>query len=1438
MRPLKKLSIFALAFLIIEQTSSFMLPFVRGEIFETASVSTQAVEEESKEKDWSQVDWDKTVVLASDLEDYLRRRDELAAERKSAELRTLTPVSHALFEEASLEAYAVPEEVKYLVRLYREKREALLLSGKSYDIAAQKEALRESIRLVLHLPELSQKTVVEETTQGPVLDIRTSPQLPVERTIAVPPAKPLPVSIEYPTRSDDFTPLYRITLPGIVESTVHQNSEKGVESETSTPSGALLPTRENGFLSFLKSIFRIEKVSAAVPSPLISYYQGIEKKPMDYALYYLSQQQNPDGSFGTFNTYEVTAQAVLMLNEVRRTASDQYQSALNYLLTTTPKTNREKALKARILFGMNQAFQPLLDEIIAVKNRDGGYGLDAFYASDPLTTMEVALAFHVTGYQPNDVAIEALRFSLNAIPEDGAMRFTSTGDPSSYLINHTVQYLLPFKAFTIKNEQGQSIKVQDKINALLSYLSKIQGTQDIIDDLMTIRTLRLYETEPEKTLALSKESIARQSLDGSFGSSALTTIIAFRALKQPDAVLTNLVSVGSLENKSKAIFKMTIKNNGYAPIKNMSLYRFVDNYYVSICFFVEANTVLYPGDTAIFTLELNDTFNLLGSAEFKFYLEVKDDLNANDNWVVQKFTFAVAADGTPALPLYYIGQKHNVAINGQPTVNVRWIHRNDPNRSSYVLMWRKKGELNWNYFPVDNGWNGAFFSGGWLEGETYDITVGVFHQDSKTVTYSNDATEVRVSTDPNLYIGNATGRVTDNDDIFPNAPVLGYNLAAQAGSDGMFNMQNIQNGGTAAWVDTRPFEKIATRFFVPVSGTTTSVRVFSRLKEDTIVPVLHDVSILFNNNFIVKNQKEVIVQAVASDNIAIKEGDFYLWDPKEQIWIFLGTAQASNFSSVEMPWYIPAELLGNDFKIKAVVRDYRGNEASFKQWGPFTIIDSTPPQFTITIPNGREIWPLNGTSTIRWNTTAINGVDRVNLQAVYPYATAYIGGNLPNTDSYDWFIRNSSSYAGDSVKVKVSGFDKGNFEYSFDESDEPFEIVDKSPKPADPWGYPQLLKTPSTEVSGDIVLSNLQLAADRNGDLHLVYRVTTDVPGVTTERIYYRKYAAGAWSSEEKIYEKLWQRDLNPMNYQPLLIKKIQLDSRNRPHLLLELNPVGPCEAMNRREIYYTSFDGVKWSAPENISNNATESVHADFTIDNNDTLYAVWEDGINWDQNCQIIGKRKIHYRTKVVNNAWGALEELAANENPAWPRVAVVKDTIHLIYHSGAALAGQHMKRAFGAWSTPSDMFKGFDDSPELVADPNGILHYVFREFYQDPKTGRSRNRISYLSYDGATWSSLIEISPAQDGYSTQRPRLVLGEGALPHVVFEAIENQIGLRAMWVMKKNGVWIPAQAVSPVTYNIYPENTALSFSPSAHLVLLWNSLYSFRPTIFLNTANP
>jgi len=1398
------------------------------------------------ETDWSAVDWNEELVLPEDQMEYQRQVKELQDSGRDSEIKNLVVKKHKLSDDDIMARSNVPKDIREMVDDYKNVVSSL---GKQVDVKRlEAEKLLLSERIASEHPFVGDKKLNLDINVDQIIDVKSAAKLKPKKLIPYTPNIPTVVEIKPKIKSQtkekqsNFD-LYNVTSRGLrdkadkIEKDIRQKNDKRSVSDLG---------------SSIRKFFGIESASAS--TPIINYYSGIEKYSSDNALYYISNQQNADGSFGDTSLYENTAQVVWALSEYGRTNNDQYTAAVNYLKNTAPENIREQAVKARVLYGLGLPYQSILDDIIANRNKDGGYGLQKGYVSDVITTGEVVTTLWAGNYSIQDALPKGLLFISSQIPSDGGMRFTANSNPSYFLINFTAQYLYPFKSFTLANDSGVSIPLQPKINSLLNYLSlqfdssaeRLLGAESSLDESATINTWNIYQTDLDKAKLLTSSLQEKQFIDGSFDQSNLATLSALKVIAKPDLILTNLVSTGSLINKSQASFSLTIQNRGYAPAVTTTIYLFAESYNTGIKINLkDLVSAIEPNETITINFNISDTISYFGDVEIKMYAEDDGDINYDDNWIAKTFTFASAANNSPALQMFYMAGKHVIA--GNPSLNVRWAKpKVDPNRLNYVIMWRQKGTTDWSFYGINTTWNGAFLGGGFVDGTTYEVTAGVLYNDEQTVTYFSNTTDVKTGAVENMYMGNLSGYITLDNQPLPNVSISGFGVNGKSDSNGNINLSSIPNGSSMSKVQTYQYDELySTRFPIAINATTTGVRFLTHLKDDVTTPTISNTELRWASNYKVKNQKEYQLLTWGADNVAIKEGDFYLWNPNTQMWTFLSTSpvNSSGGNYTELKWYIPTDLpLGAGYKIKGNLRDYRGNESVFKEWGPFEIIDGTAPQFTVLFPNGGEELVLGTTNTIKWTTTSTNPVNTVSFAIEYPDAYSTLFSNKPNTGSFDWFIPFHPNFIGNKFKIRVSGADSVNNEYSTDSSDNYFTIKDPSPKPADPWAMPQYLFDAITSTAQIISRGNYQIDYDQNGVAHMVYKYTEDYlslsPRVINEKLMYTKFENDAWTMPISIYEKRWETDSNLNGYQPIVNLKMKLFN-GYPQLLWQSSYSGGCINFNTQEIYHYYFDGNNWIGPTNLSNNNTESRDPDFTIDKNGNVSAVWSDGYTWNDTCDPVGDRTSLFTSKFLSGGWANPTTLSLDQYTGYLLLATTADNkLHLVFRSGSDEKIKHTMKNGSTWSTPVALANGFIDNPSLQSFGNK-LHYVYRERYTDPTTNINRTRAMYTGYDSSVWNTPEEVSLIADKLSAEIPRVTVSSNGQPQIIFQSY-NSVSNKAqlVWTTKlPNNKWLTPQNIAFDSQSYFDGSGVVYGGLNNNLLAVWTGTYSYKPQIIFNTAD-
>lgn len=1402
-------------------------------------VEEPVVEQKEKEvltsriMDWAGIDWDSDITLLSSL-----IPQDLGLETEKFTAEELEHPRYPMTSDKVLAYYDAPEEVRKLVVQYREEVEKLTTSP--IDRKAKQAAL------VLLQRELARMYGPAEIVE-PVNEINLleQPRLNITRLIPEDTKVIKPeVSVKKHIKAKKPA-LYDTTTKALKEKNLRGVEEVQVET----------PSLKEKLLQSITMLFRAETVNAHHDNPLIEEYDGIEELPVDHALLYIANaQDHDDWSYGNLRPYEETFETLLLMSNISRTDNQHFTLGLEYLTDTEPQNNRERSMKARILAAQGQNVEALLDQVLATQDpQSGAISFGDGTGPDVLTTMEAALAMLAADYGIQEHLPGAISYILAKIENDGAMRFTPGSNPSFYLINNTAQSLLPFTGMSVGDEQNR-VHVNDKIVNLLSWLTlntnddgSLVGSDLAIDTAMTLTTFRMYGVNENKRSALASELREFQFVDGSFDGELLPTIESVYALRQADLRVTGLQLAGAFTQGQQVSFDITIENSGYlATSPSTTLRMFFDNVNLGTEEeFGDKGWSIDPGDTLTLRVNIAETGSFVGDLNVKVLLTQPNDPTPENNWGEGVFAVEEDAAHVPATQLYYMASKYT--IGGDAGFNVRWQVKADDDRENYVVMFRPQGEQEWRYAGISTEWNGAFLRGGIAPDTWYEVTAGVLHRDRETVTFKNNFTLVHTDDDDDTYLGSAVGTAYLDGQPAPNMYVWGYGVSDTTDENGRFEFSGEQNGSSAAWANSDEYEHITTAFTVPEAATSTGAKIFTKLKEDNEAPTIDAVQLRWANNDIARNQNDYTILAFGNDNIGVAEADIHYYDPHQDAWILLTSGDVGGNNQFDHEWTIPAELLGEGYFIRAVFRDYRGNESEPAQYGPFEIIDGTPPDVTVVSPNGGEVWPLGTTQEIRWTVDSVNPIENIRMYRDYNGVQDNIGGNIANNGSYNWDIPVNAWYAGDEVRIKVRAEDPVNWGDGEDYSDEVFQIADQSASPDRPWARPFQVSNEAEHEFSSCSARDVKVAFDDvTGLVHVVYYCGNDV-NVDGQRIITDQYyeAVGEldgndWSDPVLFYEKETVTDANLNGY--VTFSDLELFAHDSKfHLVWQHNPAGGCEAFNGQEIYSLSNDGQGWGEPVNLLDNDSPSRSLDATIAPNGNLHVVWRDGGAWDAECNYEGQSQLHYKER-VNGNWQPHQVLVPGQSTGDPAIAASADDVHVLYRQNADISWQAMTRN-GGWVNPEQVYVSADGTgitqPELTLSPAGTFHFVFRNYFQDPNNNDQwRSRMMYTRSSDEGWLPAVEVSLGDPGEDSVYPHIMAGEDDRPHVMYQQYFGEGNQRhPVWrTQDEDGNWLDPQAVDLVSQYIQ-NGTLRADLHDGKIVAAWGAGFSRRTHIFANVAD-
>jgi hypothetical protein len=671
---------------------------------------------------------------------------------------------------------------------------------------------------------------------------------------------------------------------------------------------------------------------------------------LDAAMFFVSQMQNEsEGSFGDYNKYLLTSDVVDLLGRTRRTGNDQFDHAVEYLQNTDPQTNEEKAMKIRLLNSLGQDYQNLLDELVAAKNNDNGYGFRDGFASDLSTTIEVLHTFNAIGYNENDYANRALLYILNHIHPDGAVydHTRSTANPSIVLVNRTLRLLEPYAGLSLGGDGEIIFEIDDKIADMRGFLEAAFDHEnltfgdeyDLVHIIETYFTYRLYNIHPDVRTSIEERIEISQRSNGSFGGSLEATVLGIKALAKSDLDLISVNHPAQVANNAQQDAILNIVNRGYTATSNVDLHIFLEGVHlVENLNLQDLGFELTPGQTAELTLDMGFLDKLLNENEIHWYIEDEGlESDFTNNFQATQIDVQAVNGANPIPPLY---SSVRAVPAANPTVSLDFYETPDPNRERYLVGIKPAANQNYEAFynipgPI------SFGLPTWNDGDELDfIVLSVGPNNNFTVSEAGRVTVGNVA----AHAGQISGAIT-----IPAQPgrFLDMNIDTTSDSSGDFESPLLVNGKLRVQLNEPEFENLA--YFVNVlpGQITDAGRLIDWLQNDDIEPVVISLTSPDIVDNTASSDSVVGLEMIVSDNVAVKSVNLEFYNPNLGYWEMIeaiSTEQESqtNFE-VSTGHYLAADLLGDGFKYRATAADFRGNISNPFETPEFSIEDGRPP---------------------------------------------------------------------------------------------------------------------------------------------------------------------------------------------------------------------------------------------------------------------------------------------------------------------------------------------------------------------------------------------------------------------------------------------------------------------------------------------------------------
>lgn len=856
----------------------------------------------------------------------------------------------ALNSDEALDILALPEDVKHIIRSYREEKNRIDSAFLMFPSTKreEKELLDQGLKFSLEKKLVEQGYFSENyfslKEQGFVetnlMNIKDGKTLDVSRAVGVEP------SIE-------------ITDIETVEPTTVRNIFENIK---------------NTIDNTLDNLVGLLSSSAYADATTVS----------TSAIDYLVSQQNVDGSWGADEARKfILTVAVVDALQSQGYVGTVLDNGIAWIQTYVPENNDYRAQRLEVLAHAGIGVSDSATMLTFGLDDTGGFKYDLDHEADPLTTAKAIQGLFAADYEdsaevPHVTQSLAINYLINTQNEDNGWSVFENGASTIPINTEIIEGLLLWK-----HQLLGDIEVDDTLDPAVSSLVTAQDSDgswdgEVLNSALVYHAIKAVGAD----LTFSTEALEyfedEQEVDGSFLNDIYITAKVVKALSLSGAIqgqlsIDDIVPLSTLQTGLLSQVKILVTNHGSVAVDKGILHIIVDDYKVSSIDFLANNIVVNPGETKQITLSMPSTRNYVGNVSFKMFIEGLDGVIHSDSRYQETLTYNQDPALRPGLPIYFVAYK-NVSA-GSPAVTWKWGYKDDPNRANYVLMWRLVGAATWTTSTLDPTATSATVSG-FAEDTLYEATIGTADA-LGSIYYFTSSSQVMTSSTGNEYkAGTVEGTVKSVDGTVEDVDVLGVIAGANGHTDenGAFAQTSTPWGTGYAKVSNFLYESYTTKY-TNTDDSLLGVSVYTNKIIDTKKPTVSNVLIVGEDDKKMENKEVELIQYTIKDDIKsagnagiVQSASFYYFDPLDGLWHLIGTEEGLLMNTRTYEWHIPDTLVGTGYKIQVILRDFSGKDSKPVSWGTFKLFEGNEsPAFTFIAPAPVVTSEADDSFLIQWN---------------------------------------------------------------------------------------------------------------------------------------------------------------------------------------------------------------------------------------------------------------------------------------------------------------------------------------------------------------------------------------------------------------------------------------------------------------------------------------